>query len=145
MRFYAFGIGILFLTLVPPLPSESTRPPRIADPGSDGLRPVTFDAQQSATRHEGLLIQSLAALFGWAGVTLAVLLVDDSLSTRVKRGTTKHRRISAALGEGAVRPRVRATEAANQAGRASIARDSPQRFRPAASSALARFSTNQRF
>ena len=67
MRFYAFGIGILFLTLVPPLPSESTRPPRIADPGSDGLRPVTFDAQQSATRHEGLLIQSWQPFLGGRG------------------------------------------------------------------------------
>ena len=71
MRFHAFGIGILFLTLVRPLPSESTRPAGIADPGSDGLRPVnrpveTIDVHVnevnlvlSVTEHNGKFVNNL--------------------------------------------------------------------------------------
>ena len=71
MRFHAFGIGILFLTLVRPLPPESTRPPGIADPGSDGLRPVnrpveTIDVHVnevnlvlSLTEHNGKFVNNL--------------------------------------------------------------------------------------
>lgn len=70
-RFYAFGIAILLLTLVCPLPSESTWPPGIADPGSDGLHPInrpveTIDVHVNevnlvlrVTEHNGKFVNNL--------------------------------------------------------------------------------------
>lgn len=118
MRFYAFGIGILFLTLVRPLPSESTRPPGIADPGSDGLRPVnrpveTIDVHVnevnlvlSVTEHNGKFVNNLRP----SDLTILDNGVEQTKLTFFKRETDLPIKVALVLDISASMARLRHTE-----------------------------------